>query len=101
MSQILISSSDVILNRKPESGGRLPKLVKDQTVAAKVLRVVSERQAHLLIKGERVSIEAATVAGDIRTLLNSIVNMEAEQVITPGGVSPHVWVEGLSITGEA
>ena len=55
----------------------------------------------LVIKGERVSIEAATVAGDIRTLLNSIVNMEAEQVITPGGVSPHVWVEGLSITGEA
>jgi len=53
------------------------------------------------MKGETVSIEAATVAGDIRTLLNSIVNMEAEQVITPGGVSPHVWVEGLSITGEA
>ena len=55
----------------------------------------------LVSQGERLSIEAATVAGDIRTLLNSIVHLESEEKITPRGVSPHAWVEGLSITGEA
>jgi PmbA protein len=51
-------------------------------------------------RGERVSIEAATVAGDILTLLKSIVHLEPRAEITPGGISPRVWVEGLSITGE-
>jgi PmbA protein len=55
----------------------------------------------LLKNGERHSIEAATVAGDIRTVLNSILALEGEPLITPGGMCPHVWVEGLSITGEA
>lgn len=50
--------------------------------------------------GEKRSIEAATVAGDIRQLLQSIVGFEGEAKVTPGGLSPHVWVEGLSITGE-
>ena len=55
-----------------------------------------------LVKGgERISVEAATVAGDIRTLLNSIVHLEAEAEVTPRGVCPHVWVDALSITGEA
>ena len=51
--------------------------------------------------GEARSIEAATVAGDIRTLLNSIVGFEGEAKITPDGLCPLVWVEGLSVTGEA
>lgn len=51
--------------------------------------------------GERISVEAATVAGDIRELLRSIVHLESEPVITHEGVSPYVWVEGLAITGEA
>ena len=51
--------------------------------------------------GERISIEAATVAGDIRTMLNSLLHLEGEAHVTPRGVSPHVWVDGLSITGEA
>lgn len=55
----------------------------------------------LVRNGERRSIEAATVAGDIRTVLNTIVALEGEPEILPGGRSPHVWVEGLSITGEA
>lgn len=55
----------------------------------------------LLQNGERRSIEAATVAGDIRTLLQSILALEGEPVLTPSGLAPHVWVEGLSITGEA
>ena len=55
----------------------------------------------LLKKGEKISIEAATVAGDIRTLLNNIEHMESEQVITHNGLCPHVWINGLSISGEA
>ena len=51
--------------------------------------------------GERRSIEAATVAGDIRQVLQAIVGFEGEPEVTPGGLSPWVWVEGLSITGEA
>ena len=50
---------------------------------------------------EAISIEAATVAGDIQTLLKNIINLEADQVVTHNGVSPHVWIESLSITGEA
>ena len=51
--------------------------------------------------GERVSVEAATVAGDIRSVLNGIAHLEADSEVTHRGVSPHVWVDGLSITGEA
>ena len=55
-----------------------------------------------LVKGgERISVEAATVAGDIRSLLKSIVHLEQELEATHRGVAPHVWVDGLSITGEA
>ena len=42
------------------------------------------------------SVEAATVAGDIRSLLNSILCLEPEQQVTHRGVAPHVWVDGLS-----
>jgi PmbA protein len=55
-----------------------------------------------LVKGgERRSIEAATVAGDIRQVLQAIIGFEGDAKITPDGLCPHVWVEGLSITGEA
>ncbi len=54
-----------------------------------------------LVNGkEKVSIDSATVAGDFLTLLKSIVYIEPEEEITPGGISPRIWVEGLSITGE-
>lgn len=55
----------------------------------------------LLNKGDRISIESATVAGDILELLKAIVYVEPEVKITPSGVAPKIWVEGLSITGEA
>ena len=55
----------------------------------------------LIKDGVQRSIEAATVAGDIRNLLNSLVGFEAEAKVTPSGLCPYVWVEGLSITGEA
>ena len=55
----------------------------------------------LVNDGEARSIEAATVAGDIRSVLNAIVGFEGEAKITPDGLCPMVWVDGLSITGEA
>lgn len=54
----------------------------------------------LVNQGEKVSIESATVAGDFREVLKSIVLVEAQEKLTPGGVCPPIWVEGLSITGE-
>ncbi|BAD78454.1 putative modulator of DNA gyrase [Synechococcus elongatus PCC 6301] len=54
----------------------------------------------LVNQGDRVSIESATAAGDFRELLRNIVQVDAIAQITPGGISPAVWVEGLSITGE-
>jgi len=55
----------------------------------------------LINRGERVSIEAATVAGDIRTVLKALIGFEGPAKVTPDGVCPYVWVDGLSITGEA
>lgn len=54
----------------------------------------------LIHQGERTSIESATVAGDIRELLNAIVYVEPDMKLTPSGICPQIWVEGLSITGE-
>ncbi len=50
--------------------------------------------------GQRTSIESATVAGDFRDLLKAITYVDPVAVVTPGGICPHIWVEGLSITGE-
>ena len=51
-------------------------------------------------QGKPVSIESATVAGDYRELLKSIIFVEKEPHVTPGGVCPRIWVKNLSITGE-
>jgi PmbA protein len=52
-----------------------------------------------LVNGsERRSIESATIAGDIFQLLKSIVYVEPNLKVTPNGVAPQVWVDGLSIT---
>ena len=55
----------------------------------------------LYLNGKRTSIESATVAGDIKYLLNNIINIESDQEITPSGISPHIWISDLSITGDA
>ena len=55
----------------------------------------------LVNEGIKTSIEAATVAGDILKVLNGIVKIEEEQIVTHQGISPHVWIENMSITGEA
>jgi PmbA protein len=54
----------------------------------------------LVNKGEKVSIEAATVAGDFLDLLKSIIFVGGEAEITPGGVCPYIWIDSLSITGQ-
>ncbi len=54
----------------------------------------------LVNRGERVSIESATVAGDFREVLKSILFVEPDSEFTGSGVSPRVWVEGLSVTGD-
>ena len=51
--------------------------------------------------GEKISIEAATVAGDIRKVLQNIIEIEDNQIYTHSGISPHIWVDSLSVTGEA
>ena len=50
--------------------------------------------------GEKCSIESATVAGDIKYLLKNIINIENEEELTTSGISPHVWINELSITGD-
>ncbi|MFO7629826.1 MAG: metallopeptidase TldD-related protein, partial [Prochlorococcaceae cyanobacterium] len=55
----------------------------------------------LVKDGQARSIDSATVAGDIRSLLQAIIGFEAEAKVTPDGLCPYVWVEGLSITGDA
>ncbi|MFE4105217.1 TldD/PmbA family protein [Almyronema epifaneia] len=54
----------------------------------------------LINRGEKVSIESATVAGDFRDVLKSIIYVEPEVEVTPGGVCPRIWVDQLSVTGE-
>ncbi len=51
-------------------------------------------------KGDRTSVESATVAGDFREVLKTILYVEPEVHLTPSGVCPYIWVEGLSVTGE-
>lgn len=55
----------------------------------------------LMQAGEAISIESATVAGDIRTVLMSLVGFEGAAKVTPSGLCPWVWVDGLTITGDA
>jgi PmbA protein len=54
----------------------------------------------LINKGVKTSIESATIAGDFLELLQSIVYVEKEPELTPGGVCPRIWVDELSVTGE-
>ncbi|AFY69358.1 peptidase U62 modulator of DNA gyrase [Thalassoporum mexicanum PCC 7367] len=51
-------------------------------------------------KGDRTSIESATVAGDILDLLKSIAYIEPTAKVTPRGVSPRVWIDSMAITGD-
>lgn len=81
MPQLLISSSDVVLNRQRDAEGRPLKLVKDQTVAAKVLRAVSGRRAQLLIKGERVSAKTFLPLRAGQTIFLKVSRTGSRQVL--------------------
>ena len=50
--------------------------------------------------GKKRSIESATVAGDIKYLLKNIMNIENDAELTTSGISPHIWINELSITGD-
>ena len=50
--------------------------------------------------GAKTSIESATIAGDIKYLLKNIINIETKQEVTTSGISPHIWIKELSITGD-
>ena len=54
----------------------------------------------LINKGERMSIDSAVIAGDIREVLKSIIFVESKPEITPGGICPRVWIDDMSITCE-
>lgn len=54
----------------------------------------------LINRGDRISIDSATIAGDIQQVLNSIIYVGSQAEFTPGGLCPPVWVDGLSVTGE-
>lgn len=54
----------------------------------------------LVNKGEKISIDSATIAGDIQQVLKSIIHVEPEAELTPGGLCSRVWIDGLSVTGE-
>ncbi len=54
----------------------------------------------LINKGIKTSVESATVAGDFREVLKSIIYVEPKEELTDGGLCPRIWVSGLSVTGE-
>ncbi|MBE9176967.1 TldD/PmbA family protein [Oculatella sp. LEGE 06141] len=54
----------------------------------------------LVNRGKRISIESATVAGDFREVLKSIIFVEPNAEFTGSGVCPRIWIDSLSITGE-
>ena len=51
--------------------------------------------------GDKISIDSATVAGDFMKLAKDIINIENKQITTTNGISPHIWINELSITGDA
>ena len=55
----------------------------------------------LVREGQKISIESATVAGDIKSVLNNIINIENNTYETHQGVSPHVWINELTVTGQS
>ncbi len=55
----------------------------------------------LIENGQPISIESATIAGDIKLLLKKIVNIEKDQIATHQGVSPYIWVEDMKVTGDS
>lgn len=49
--------------------------------------------------GKITSLDSVTVAGDVLSVFKNIIYVSEKAELTPSGVSPDVWVTGLSITG--
>ncbi len=83
------------IEEKKELIGEISLETMFQDMAVETARVKKE-----LFEKEKTSIESATIAGDIMELLKNIIQVESKQVFTHQGVSPHIWVEELAITGD-
>ncbi len=50
--------------------------------------------------GIKTSIESATIAGDFIQVLKNIIQIEDKLHDTHQGVSPHIWIKELTVTGD-
>ncbi len=78
---ILVSSSEVVLEQKPGRTSPLKNLTKNQTVVAKVLRVLSERRALLMIGGRKVSAKTYLPLQEGQKVLLKAVRADNRQVL--------------------
>lgn len=79
--QILVSSSEVVLDRSSKGASALKQLVKNETVTAKVLRVVSDRRALLMINGQKVYAKTFLPLQTDQTILLKVQQTGARQVL--------------------
>lgn len=84
---ILISSSEVVLEQKPQGKSLLAHLAVGQKVAAKVLEVVSDRQALLLIDGQRVNAKTFLPLQTGQTVLLRVDRTGSRQVFKFDGLA--------------
>ena len=77
---ILVSSSEVVLEQRPEGKSSLGHLVKGQTVAAKVVQVVSDRRALLMIGGRKLAAKTFLPLQPGQTVLLKVEQTEGRQV---------------------
>ena len=111
-------SPDWIVVEKSDENSALKKLLDHSTYEGEFVYIEELNAIHAGVRasqasfslpfdgwlyknGKKISIESATVAGDIKYLLKNIVNIESNQEVTTSGISPHIWVDELSITGDA
>ncbi len=77
---ILVSSSEVVLEQRPEGKSSIGHLVKGQTVAAKVVQVVSDRRALLMIGGRKLAAKTFLPLQPGQTVLLKVEQTEGRQV---------------------
>ena len=87
-TQLLVTSSDVILDKATESNKGLKTLRKGQVVEAKVLKVLSDRRSQIQIRGEAVTAKTYLPLKAGQTMLLKVDRTGAEQVLK--------WVEEKS-----
>ena len=93
-SQFLITSSDVVLDKRAEGGARLSFLKKGQILDAKVLRVLSDRRALILIKGEVVNARTYLPLREGQALRLKVDRTGSQQVLKFIGEKPAQALDG-------